>query len=185
MLQTKQLAIFCLLAAFLWGAGGMVYCQEAEETPSESATPAENKPSSENKTDDTTQESEPQLEVDDRIKVKISPLVIGPVIDRVTESAIVTVHAPGASRVEVYVEPVDAPYGGRKIGEPRLLGRSADLRGFTVTWSKPESDRYVRLYAIAYRLQSQPTRSRGTDLGIGGRRLVITPVDAKPEPGAR
>ncbi|MBY0551884.1 MAG: hypothetical protein K2W95_31660 [Candidatus Obscuribacterales bacterium] len=186
MLQAKQLTIFCLLAAFTV-AGNTVFCQEpqtAQDAPEQEQL-QERKPTG-NATEPEVANAEeedagPQLEVDDRIKIKVTPVVIGPVIDRVTETATVTVRAPGASKVEVYVEPVDAPYGGRTIGEPRLLGRSSDIRCFTVNWAAPEPDKYVRVYAIAYRSPAQPpTRSRGTDLGMGGRRLVIPP----PKPAA-
>lgn len=186
ILQAKQLTIFCLLVA-LTGAGDPGACEEpdATETAREQEQQQEQKPGGDSSANPEVSDAEaedtgPQFEVDDRIKIKIAPLVIGPVIDRVTESATVTVRAPGASKVEVYVEPVDAPYGGRTTGEPRLLGRSTNMRCFCVNWSAPEPDKYVRVYAIAYRSQAQPTRSRGTDLGMGGKRLVIPPKPDTP-----
>lgn len=177
MLRAKQLTIFYLLAA-LTVAGNTGFCQEPEtsqNTPEQEEREPTGNAEKPEVSDAEAEDTGPQFEVDDRIKIKIAPIVIGPVIDRVTESATVTVRAPGASKVEVYLEPVDAPYGGRTTGEPRLLGRSTNMRCFCVNWSAPEPAKYVRVYAIAYRSQAQPTRSRGTDLGMGGKRLAIPP----------
>ena len=124
-----------------------------------------------------------EVEVDERIKVRVTPLVSGPVIDRVMEPTMVTVRAPGATTVEVYLEPVDAPYGGRTTGAARLLGRSTNSKGFNVSWSSPEPHRYVRLYALAFCGLSAPMRSAAVDLGMGGRRLLPEVVDSAAKPG--
>lgn len=145
----------------------------AHESPADqvAAEPPANEPSG------------PLMDIDDNITVKVTPLMPGPVIDRVTEPSTISVKAPGASSVEVYVEPVDAPYGGRSTGEPRLLGRCSTGRMFELPWTTPESARYVRIFAVAYRAQTVPTRSRGTDLGIGGRRYVAPPPPPQKAPG--
>ncbi len=125
-------------------------------------------------------------EVDDRIKVRVTPVVLGPVVDRVTEATSVSVNAPaGASSVELYLEPVDAPYGGRSKGEARLLGKASSyqaVKRFTVAWNSAEPHRYVRLYALAYDSTGHPSKSRGLDLGMGGARLLpeIEPPATKP-----
>lgn len=127
-------------------------------------------------------DAQPELEYDDRISVKVTPLSTGPVVDRVMEPATVIVRAPGAAGVEVYLEPVDAPYGGRSKGEPRLLGKTASYnhtRGFSLAWNSGEPYRYVRLFAIAVNSSGQMVRSRGTDLAMGGVRQLPELVPEK------
>jgi hypothetical protein len=123
-----------------------------------------------NKSTDTVQR---YLVLDENIKVKVDPIERSPVVDRVTERTTITVKAPGSVRVEIFLEPVDSPFCGRSLGEPRLIGRSTDgRRNFPVIWSKVEPHRYVKVYAKAYKPDGISFgRSRSVDLAMAGSRF--------------
>ena len=76
--------------------------------------------------------------------------------------------------MEVYLEPVDSPYCGKSLAEPRLLGCSSDRRrNFPVVWASVEPHHYVKVYARAYRPGvAFYGRSRSVDLAIIGQRLL-------------
>src|SRR5262245_35458134 len=56
------------------------------------------------------------------VEVAVAPFIPTGLGDRVVEPATVYVRAPGAGRVEVYVRPVDAPFGGTPVRPARLVG---------------------------------------------------------------
>lgn len=116
------------------------------------------------------------LVLDERILIKVEPVVRSPVVDRVVEPAKIMARAPGFSRVEFFIEPVDAPFGGKSLGEPKLLGQSKNPGNFALRWNAPESHEYVKIFVLAYRTDgSSMGRSRAIDLGIGGNRLQVVP----------
>jgi hypothetical protein len=98
----------------------------------------------------------------------VAPFVPTDLGDRVVEPTTVYVHAPGATRVAVYVQPVEAPYGGRRLGRPLLIGEAAGpgrmaaadeatatawgimTPAFAVPWAAAEPFPYVEVSAVAY-----------------------------------
>src|SRR5689334_10768049 len=52
--------------------------------------------------------TELDLPEDDSIKLKVEPLIVGSVVDRVAEPSTIAVECPGALTAEVYIVPVDA-----------------------------------------------------------------------------
>ena len=123
------------------------------------------------------------LDLDESIKVQVDPVERSPVVDRVIERSTIYVKAPGSVRVEIYLEPVDSPFCGKSLGEPRLLGKSSDgRRNFPVVWSNVEEHRYVKVYAKVYkRGLSTFGRSRSVDLAMCGQRFQPAPA-APPAP---
>lgn len=116
------------------------------------------------------------LLLDERIKVRVEPVVRSTVVDRVIEPARISVKAPGFSRVEFFLEPVDAPFGGKSLGEPKLIGQSNNYREFTYLWSSPVPHEYVKIFVLAYKNDGTSMgRSRAIDLGIGGNKLKPVP----------
>lgn len=115
------------------------------------------------------------LELDETIKVRVEPVMRSAVVDRVVENSTIYVKAPGSVRVEIYLEPVDAPFCGKPIAEARMIGQSKDIRrNFPVNWNAVESHRYVKLYALAYKRDGVSYgRSRSIDLSMGGLRLQL------------
>lgn len=144
-------------------------------------------PAANHKTDDGTKKDEAgsgdsfvpmpptelDLSVDDRIKVKVEPFVVGSLVDRIVEPSVIVIDSPGAAEVEVFVVPVDAPYGGKAIEKPHSVGkdeRSAD--GFKINWVAKEHDPYVKLFVVAKRKNSQHrVRSHTLDFGMSGARF--------------
>lgn len=110
---------------------------------------------------------------DDSVKIKIDPVLVGNLVDRVIEPATITVIAPGALSAEVYLLPVDAPYGGKPTGKARLIGKDlTPANGFTVRWSQAEPDQYVKIFAVVHKKDAAgPVRSHTLDIGLSGRRL--------------
>lgn len=85
------------------------------------------------------------------VSVRVDPIFPTNLGDRVLGPVTVYVDAPGASRVEVYIQPVDQPYGGQPVGDPKLIGADdTPANGFAVAWAADERDPYVNVYAIAY-----------------------------------
>lgn len=116
-------------------------------------------------------EEQKYIKLDESIKVRVDPLCHGAVVDRVVENSTIYVKAAGSSRVEIYLQPVDSPYCGNTVAEPTLIGRSKDARrNFPVLWTKPESYRYVKVYALAFKQNGQSGRSRSVDLCMSGQR---------------
>ena len=119
-------------------------------------------------------EPQPYVETDEKIKLRVEPIIRSAVVDRVVErSTTIYVNAPGSVRVEVYLEPVDSPYCGKSLAEPKLIGQSRDgMHGFPVAWNNPEPYKYVKIYAMAFKRDGQTSsRSRSVDLSLGGARL--------------
>lgn len=122
------------------------------------------------------EEQKQYFDLDENIKVRVEPIVRSAVVDRVLEPSTIYVKAPGSSRVEVYLEPVDAPFCGKSVGQARLIGKSNDYRrNFPVCWEAVEKHKYVKLYALAYKADGQK-RSRSIDLSMGGLRLQPGPT---------
>ena len=112
---------------------------------------------------------------DKSVKLSIEPLLVGNLIDRVMEPATITVHAPGALRVEVYLLPVDSPYGGKPTGKARLIGQDlTPANGFKIKWAKPTSDPYVKIFAVVHKKSAPEStiRSHTIDVGLGGQLLI-------------
>lgn len=127
--------------------------------------------------------TELDLRVDERVHVHVEPYVPGPVVDRITEPAAVTVEVPDCTRVEVFVVPVDAPYGGKAIDKPRMIGKDdKPADGFKVMWSGKEKTPYVKVFAVITKRNGVQRRFRShtLDFGMGGARLD---APAAPKPG--
>jgi hypothetical protein len=85
------------------------------------------------------------------VSIRVEPIIPTDLGDRVVEPATVYVDAPGATSLEVYLQPVDAPFYGNPIGEPQLIGIDNDPSGsFSMKWNADDPYLYVELYAVAY-----------------------------------
>ncbi len=85
------------------------------------------------------------------VEVRVEPIVVTDLGDRVTGPARVLVDAPGATHVEIYLQPLDQPYSGKVIGDPKFLGKDkTPSDGFSIPWQADEPYDYVQIYAIAY-----------------------------------
>lgn len=84
--------------------------------------------------------------------VRVEPFIPTDLGNRVVTPATVYVAAPGAAWVDVYVQPVDAPFGGRRIGTPALIGSTTTAEGtlVAVPWAADEPYPYVEVFAVAY-----------------------------------
>jgi hypothetical protein len=115
------------------------------------------------------------LPIDDTLKVTVVPVIRTNVVDRVVEPCTVQVKAAGAAQVQVFVVPVDSPYGGRAVDSPRSIGTDANpADGFSVRWTGTESAKYMKVFAVAQK-GGRSVRSATVDVGIGGKRLRSTP----------
>ncbi|MBI3763014.1 MAG: hypothetical protein HY260_14290 [Chloroflexi bacterium] len=86
------------------------------------------------------------------VTVSVSPIIAANLGDRVLGPATVSVEAPGASRVEVYVWPVDGPFSNAALSDPKLIGVDDDAAdGFAVPWAADEPYFAVKVFATAYR----------------------------------
>lgn len=128
------------------------------------------------------QNNEDDLALDDRIRVKVEPVVRNPVIERVVESARIKVRTPpGFFRVDIFIEPVDAPFGGKSLAHPKMLGQAFGNGNFTLKWASPERYEYVKIFALAYKnpaaaiFSAAHGRSRAVDVALGGNRLLLMP----------
>lgn len=118
--------------------------------------------------------TELDLPVDESIKVKVDPIVSGPVVERVVSPTAVMVGTKNTTEVEVFVVPVDAPYGGRALEKPHSVGKDdRAVDGFKVMWTQKETAPYVKVFAVVTRKTGFPhhVRSRTFDFGMGGTRL--------------
>jgi len=118
--------------------------------------------------------TELDLPVDQTIKIKVAPVQISSVVDHVNEPSTVTVSSAGLLNAQLFLVPVDSPYGGHALGKPRLIGtdnRAGDQ--LTVRWTSKEPVRYVKLFAVVHKKDAPGTavRSRTIDIGIGPARL--------------
>lgn len=86
------------------------------------------------------------------VVVHVEPVIPTNLGDRVVGPVTVYVVAPGAERVDVYLQAVEVPYGGRRLGPPELLGSGATVDGrlFAVAWAADEPYPYVEVFAVAY-----------------------------------
>jgi hypothetical protein len=128
--------------------------------------------------------TELDLPVDDRVKVRVEPYVAGSVVDRISEPAAVTVQIPDCLKVEVFVVAVDAPYGGKAIEKPRLIGKDdKPADGFKVMWTGKEKTPYVKVFAVITKRAGVQRlfRSHTLDFGMAGTRLDAA---AGPKPAA-
>lgn len=122
--------------------------------------------------------TELDLPVDEGIKVKVDPVVSGPVVERVVSLTSVVIATKNATEVEVFVVPVDAPYGGKALEKPHSVGKDdKPADGFKVMWTQKESAPYVKVFAVVTRRTGFPhqVRSRTFDFGMGGTRLETPP----------
>jgi hypothetical protein len=116
------------------------------------------------------------LPIDETLKVTVAPVIRTNVVDRVIEPCTVQVKAPGAAQVQVFVVPVDSPYGGRAVDSPRPIGTDANpADGFSVRWTGTESAKYMKVFAVAQKA-GRSVRSATVDVGIGGKRLRTAPA---------
>jgi hypothetical protein len=123
--------------------------------------------------------TELDLPVDQTIKIKVDPVQISNVVDRVNEPSTVTVSSAGMLNAQLFLVPVDSPYGGRSLGKPRLIGtvnRAGDQ--LAIRWTSKEPTPYVKLFAVVHKKDAPGTsvRSRTIDLGIGPARLSQPPA---------
>jgi hypothetical protein len=128
------------------------------------------------------QNNEDDLALDDRIRVKVEPVVRNPVVERVVESARIKVKTPpGFFRVDIFIEPVDAPFGGKSLAHPKMLGQAFGNGNFSLKWASPERYEYVKIFALAYKnpaatiFSTAHGRSRAVDVALGGNRLLLMP----------
>jgi hypothetical protein len=125
------------------------------------------------------QPTELDLPVDDSIKVSISPVQVSHVVDHVVEPCIITVRCPEALSAQVFMVPVDAPYGGRGTDKPHLIGTDNNPKnnGFKVRWASKETSRYVKIFAVVRKRSAplQEVRSLTVDIGIAGSRFDPQP----------
>jgi hypothetical protein len=116
---------------------------------------------------------QPKLMEDATIKLRVEPILLDSVVDRVLEPAKIFVEAPGATMVDVFLVPVDAPYGGRAVGKGRLLGRDSTPRnGFIIDWVSTESHQYLKLFAVVHK-NGEQSRSRTIDIAVSGDRFKV------------
>lgn len=116
---------------------------------------------------------QPKLMEDTSIKLRVDPVLLDSVIDRVLEPAKIFVEAPGATVVDVFLVPVDAPYGGKPLGKGRLLGRDSTPRdGFVIDWSSSEPHQYLKLFAVVHK-NGEQSRSRTIDIAVSGDRFKV------------
>jgi hypothetical protein len=118
--------------------------------------------------------------VDEKIKVKVDPFTASPVVDRISEPCTVTVEGQNILDVEVFVVPVDGPYGGHAIDRPRSIGKDLNpAKGFTVKWTGKEQSQYVKVFAVVHKRVGIPrqVRSPSLDFGMDGARFE---APAKP-----
>jgi hypothetical protein len=124
--------------------------------------------------------TELDLPIDESIKMKVQPFISGPVVDRLIEPTTIIVGSPNTSDVEIFVVPVDAPYGGKALEKPRSVGRDEKpADGFKIIWATKESAPYVKVFAVVtHKVGIQRRyRSHTMDFGMGGNRF-----EAKPAP---
>lgn len=127
----------------------------------------------------------PQYEINPQIQLHVQPLLRSHVVDKVSDPTTVSIDAKEpAQRVELYLEPVDAPYGGKTVGPSRLIGKSDKSgRKFTFNWTDREPYRYVRLFALVYRNgNDSPEQSSSLDLGMAGARRIEEPPSSGGSP---
>ncbi len=85
------------------------------------------------------------------VAVRVEPFIPTNLGDRVTGPATVYVDAHGATKVEVYVQPVDQPIGGKPLDIPKLIGTDDTPEdGFATPWAADEPYPYVQVFAVAY-----------------------------------
>lgn len=135
---------------------------------------------------ETLSSTELDYPIDEKVKVKVEPCIANAVVDRLSEPSTITVVAPGASEVELFVIPVDAPYGGKAIDKPHVIGKDdKPSDGFRIHWTAKESEPYIKLFAVVRRKGSErKLRSRTYDFAMSGSRLDKRPDPVVPQPAA-
>ena len=186
--RTSQILVSALLSIFLGSAAIAADDSESKSEAEADAAPAADAPPKKPEqpdifdfqgsapSDDSAASSE--LSVDERILVKVEPIVRNAVVERIVESARIKVKTPpGFLRVDIYIEPVDAPFGGKSLAVPKMLGQAFGNGNFTLRWSSPERFEYFKIFALAHKNPSASVfsvsagRSRAIDVAIGGNRL--------------
>jgi hypothetical protein len=167
-MKTRSKTLF--MALVLMSAMPMAYAQEAA-TP-ESAGVAEATSASEPEKP-AAKPTELDLPEDTSIKIRLHPLMPSNLVDRVGEPVTINVECPGALSAEIYLVPVDAPYGGHALDRPRLIGKDEKpADGLMVHWSDQEPDQYVKLFAVVRKrvMPERRVRSHPLDLAMYGTR---------------
>jgi hypothetical protein len=86
------------------------------------------------------------------VSIHIEPIIAADLGDRVLGPATIYVDAPGAARVEVYLQPVEGPFSQTAIGDAQRIGSdNQPADGFAVAWNADEPYFAVKLYARAFR----------------------------------
>ncbi|MBY0359616.1 MAG: hypothetical protein K2W82_16545 [Candidatus Obscuribacterales bacterium] len=128
------------------------------------------------------QENAAQLQIDPAIKLTIKPSTAGLIVDRITEATTVFVSGKKIKTAYIYAEPVDAPYGGKSLAEPKLIGKSSDARhNFPVRWNTVENYPYFKIFALCQKDGNELSRSHAMDIGIGGKRLQNKALETDPQ----
>lgn len=170
----RQISFFCFAFALLANAS-LAAGEESQTTKTEGkaeTSAAAPDPFDFEKQGSAASGEEKFLETDDSIVLSFEPLTYSAVVDRVLDASTrVKIRAPGAIKVEVFLEAVDSPYCGKSTSEPKLLGTSSNQRSFEITWEGSESSRYVKVWALAYKKDGKTARSKSKDLSIGGIRF--------------
>jgi hypothetical protein len=188
-----QLLLICVLAcppafAQFPGSGGDGGDGGDSEPPSSSESDSQQRQNSGEKaaneeSENRHQPTELDLPVDEKIKVKVEPFVPGSVVDRLVEPSTVTVECPGAQEVDLYVVPVDAPYGGKAVDRPRRIGRDdKPANGLKVDWATKEYHPYVKVFVVVRKKGFGMRRSRTLDFGMSGARFEAKPEAAPSQP---
>lgn len=121
--------------------------------------------------------------IDDRIKVKVEPFVPGTVVDRLLEPSLVTIVNASGSEVELFVVPVDAPYGGKALDRPHSIGKDEKpADGWKLHWNGKEHQPYIKLFAVVHRRNGGHARSRTYDFGVAGTRYEPEPEKPADQP---
>lgn len=85
------------------------------------------------------------------VALRVEPFIPAGLGDRVTGPTTVYVEAPGAVRVEVYVQPVEGPFSEVALAEAQQIGVDDDpADGFAIAWSADAPYFAVKLTAVAY-----------------------------------
>jgi len=157
------------------GGGGGSSSTEQEKPKQEEKVEDKQSDSSQNEPSNAQpMPTELDYPIEEKIKMKVDPVMPGSLVDRITQPTVVIVESPGASAAEIFVVPVDAPYGGKAIDKPHSIGK--DMRpsdGLKVMWTGKERFPYVKIFAVIDRPSGNPRRVRShtMDFGMAGARL--------------
>jgi hypothetical protein len=119
--------------------------------------------------------SEFDLQMDDAVKLRVEPVQVSNLVDRLLEPSTITVKCREALSVQIFVMPVDAPYGGVPLGRPKLVASDNHPgSAYAFRWDSKEPNPYIKIFAVVRR-QRDPyafVRSRALDFAVGGMRYA-------------